>query len=290
MGLRTKFNLVMLASFILGMTGAGIVSNEVLQHNAREEILHTAGILMESAMAVRSYTVEEVRPLLAVQLKRDFLPQTVPAYAATRNIHNLRKKYPEYTYKEATLNPTNPASRATDWETTIVEYFRNNPDEIEIIGEHTTATGPMLYMARPIQINKDSCLACHGKINDAPETMLARYGNANGFGWKLKEVVGSQIVKVPMSLPLERADKTFITFMISLGAVFVGVFIVLNILLQFIVIQPVKNMSQIAHEVSMGKMDTAECEPKGKDEIASLAMSLNRMRRSLVNALKMLED
>ena len=75
MSLRTKFNLVMLAAFILGMLGAGVVSNNVLQNNAREEILHTAGILMESAMAVRSYTVNEIRPLLAVQIKRDFLTQ-----------------------------------------------------------------------------------------------------------------------------------------------------------------------------------------------------------------------
>ena len=72
MGLRLKFNLVMLAVFILGMLGAGVASNEVLQRNAREEVLHTAGILMESAMAVRSYTVDQIRPLLSVQIKRDF--------------------------------------------------------------------------------------------------------------------------------------------------------------------------------------------------------------------------
>ncbi len=290
MSLRTKFNLVMLAAFFLGMTGAGFVSNEVLQRNAREEILHTAGILMESAMAVRTYTVTEIRPLLSVQIKRDFLPQTVPAYAATTNIQNLRKKYPEYSYKEATLNPTNPASRATDWESTIIDYFRNDLKQQEIIGEHDTATGPMLYMARPIQIKNDNCLSCHGKVEDAPETMLARYGRANGFGWKLNEVVGSQIVSVPMSLSLARADNTFVTFMIALAIVFIGVFIILNLLLQFIVIQPMKKISSIAHDVSMGKMEVPECDTNGKDEIATLGRSFNRMRRSLTNAIAMLDD
>lgn len=290
MSLRSKFNLVMLAAFLLGMVGAGFVSYDVLQRNAREEILHTAGILMEGAMAIRTYTVKEIRPLLSVQLKRSFLPQTVPAYAATSNIKNLRQKYPEYTYKEATLNPTNPADRATDWESSIIDYFRNNETEKEIIGEHNTATGPMLYMARPIQIKDENCLTCHGIIEDAPETMLARYGQANGFGWKLNEVVGSQIVSVPMSLPLARAENTFYAFMLALAAVLVGVFIILNLLLQFIVIQPVKNLSAIAHDVSMGKMDVPECEAHGKDEIATLANSFNRMRRSLINALEMLDD
>jgi HAMP domain-containing protein len=290
MGLRTKFNLVILAVFIVGILGTGIVSYEVLQRNAREEILNTAGIIMQSAIAVRAYTVQEIRPLLSVQIKRDFLPQTVPAYAATTNIRNLRKKYPEYTYKEATLNPTNPASRATDWETTIVDYFRNNQDKQDIVGEHDTATGPMLYMARPIQINDPNCLTCHGKVDDAPETMLTRYGRANGFGWKMNEVVGAQIVNVPMALPLARADKTFITFMAALTAVFAGVFIILNLLLQYIVIQPVKQISAIAHDVSMGKMDVEECDARGNDEISSLAQSFNRMRRSLINALEMLGE
>lgn len=290
MSLRTKFNLVMLAAFLLGMTGAGFVSNEVLQRNAREEILHTAGILMEGAMAVRSYTVNEIRPLLKVQIKRNFLPQTVPAYAAMTNIQNLRTKYPEYTYKEATLNPTNPASRATDWESTVIDFFRNNLEQEEIIGERETATGPMLYMARPIQIKDENCLTCHGKVDDAPETMLARYGKANGFGWKQNEVVGSQIVSVPMSLPLARAENTFYTFMTALAIVFVVVFIILNLLLQYIVILPMQKISNIAHDVSMGKTDVPECETHGKDEIATLGNSFNRMRRSLTNALEMLDE
>lgn len=290
MGLRAKFNLVMLLVFLLGTVGVGFVSYNVLQDNARDEILHTAGIIMESAMAVRRYTVNEIRPLLSVQLKRGFLAQTVPAYAATSNLQILREKYPEYVYKEATLNPTNPASRATDWETSIVEYFRNNQDESQLVGDREAPTGRMLYMARPIQIRSEGCLSCHGKVADAPKTMLERYGKANGFGWKLNEIVGSQIVSVPMSIPLERAQNTFATFMISLVLVLLSAFILLNLLLEYIVIKPVKKLSEIAHDVSMGKVDEDQPELKGHDEIASLAKSFNRMRRSLRSAIDMLDE
>ena len=120
--------------------------------------------------------------------------------------------------------------------------------------------------------------------------MKARYGSANGFGWKLNEVVGSQIVSVPMSVPLARAQRTLWTFLAALGVVFAAVIVILNVLLDRIVIRPVKRMSAIAHDVSMGKLDAAECAPRGHDEIASLAESFNRMRRSLVNAMKMLEE
>jgi HAMP domain-containing protein len=290
MGLRAKFNLVMLLVTAVGMLSIGFIAYEVLQRNAREEILHTAGIMMESALSVRNYTVNEIRPLLDVQMTREFLPETVPAYAATRNINGLRKRYPEYTYKEATLNPTNPASRATEWESGVVEYFRNHQDAKELVGEQNTATGRSLYLARPIEVKSESCLSCHGSVADAPQTMLARYGKANGFGWKMHEIVGSQIVTVPMAVPLARAQKTLTAFMIAVGAVFAAIMLILNLLLHKIVIHPVKRMATIAHDVSMGKLDVEECSPRGKDEISVLAESFNRMRRSLVNAMQMLNS
>jgi protein-histidine pros-kinase len=290
MKLWLKFNLVFLVAFVISLAATGMISYKILQQNAREEVLHTAGIIMQGAMAVRSYTIDELRPLLKAGNPHKFLPQTVPAYAATTNVARLRKHYPEYTYKEATLNPTNPSSRATEWEAGMVEFFRNNDQKKQIVGEHMTATGQKLYMARPIRVKNEACLSCHGKVSDAPKAMLARYGESNGFGWKLNEVVGAQIVSVPMEVALARAQKTLTTFLLSTGAVLLFIVALLNILLYRIVIRPVRKMSTIAHEVSMGKMDMPEYELDGKDEVASLSRSFNRMRRSLVNAMKMIDD
>ncbi len=87
-------------------------------------------------------------------MKYSFLPQSVPAYSATEVLNGLRKKFPEYAYKEATLNPTNPRNRAVDWEADIVNQFRNSAEHAEIIGERDTPTGRSLYIARPIQIKR----------------------------------------------------------------------------------------------------------------------------------------
>jgi protein-histidine pros-kinase len=78
--------------------------------------------------------------------------------------------------------------------------------------------------------------------------------------------------------------------MAAVAATMAGMLMILNLLLHFVVIRPVCRMSRIAHEVSMGKLDTPECVPRGRDEIASLAESFNRMRRSLVNAMQMLNE
>jgi protein-histidine pros-kinase len=289
MKLMWKFNLVLLALFIFGFAVTGIISYGVLQANAREEILDNARVMMESALSSRSYTNTQIKPLLETQLRYSFLPQSVPAYAATEQFNDLRKKYPDYNYKEATLNPTNPRDRATDWEADVVGQFRNGQVKGELIGERETPTGKSLYLARPIQITNAACLACHNTVAEAPKTMIELYGPANGFGWKLNEIIGAQIVSVPSALPIQRANHTFKVFMLLLTLVLILTFILLNVMLHSIVIQRVKELSKLADEVSLGHLETAEFKTKSKDEIGVLTEALARMNKSLVQAIKMLE-
>jgi protein-histidine pros-kinase len=284
-----KFNLVLLALFIVGFAVTGFISYGVLQANAREELLDNARVMMESALSSRSYTNTQIKPLLETQLKYSFLPQSVPAYAATEQFNDLRKKYPDYNYKEATLNPTNPRDRATDWEADVVGQFRNGQVKGELIGERDTPTGKSLYLARPIQITNGACLACHNTVAEAPKTMVELYGPANGFGWKLNEIIGAQIVSVPSALPIQRANHTFKVFMLLLTLVLILTFILLNVMLHSIVIQRVKELSKLADEVSLGHLETAEFKTKSKDEIGVLTEALARMNKSLVQAIKMLE-
>lgn len=234
MGLRLKLNLVLLLVTLLCMAGISLYTNKILQNNAREEVLGKARIMMQSAKAVRQYTVNEIRPLLVVQQKRKFIPQTVPSYAAHSYIKELQRDFPEFYYKEATLNPTNPVDRATEWESDIVNYFRNNDAIKEAIGERETATGRFLYLGHPIKITNEACLTCHSKPSNAPKTLIDTYGSNNGFGWKHNEIVGAQLVSVPMAVPLERAQDMFYLLIAALAGVFIVLLAALNIVLTLI--------------------------------------------------------
>ncbi len=290
MGLRLKFNLVLLAVFMIGLGVSGYISYNLLQNNARDEVLRNAGVMMEAALSMRAYTVSQVRPNLVVK-EDEFLPQSVPAFAATEIMNQLRKKYPDYSYKEATLNPTNPRDKAVEWETDIVNDFRNNPGKHpEISGMRNTPTGPSLYLARPFQIKDPACLVCHTTAEIAPASMVKLYGPNNGFGWKLNEVIGAQVVSVPMSLPVENANRAFYTFMASLTGVFVALFIILNLMLSMLIVRPITRMSQAADEISTGNMEIEEFGESGKDEVALLARSFNRMRRSLEKAISLIDS
>lgn len=288
MGLRLKFNIVLVLVFFLGFLVAGWISYELLQRNARGEIVRNARVMMEAALAIRGFTSKEVRPQLEPLMQTTFLPQSVPAYAATETMGALRKNYPEYGYKEATLNPTNPRNRASDWEVDIVTAFRNHRDNPEIVGERETPTGRSMFVARPIRVDP-GCLVCHSTPAVAPKSMVALYGEVNGFGWKLNEVIGAQVVSVPTALPIHNANRAFVTFMGSLAAVFLFVFIALNVMLNSMIVRPIRDMARAADEVSTGNFELPEFQAKAQDEIGVLGASFNRMRRSLEKAMKMLE-
>ena len=290
LSIAARFNLVFVSLFAVGFIAAGFVADSLLQHSARQETLQNARLLMEAAMSVRGYTAGQIAPLLRNQMKYQFHPQSVPSYSAVETMNVILKSYPEFSYKEATLNPTNLRDKASDWEADIVQTLRRSADLKEFTGERDTPTGRSLYIARPMQIRDPACLACHTTAAEAPKTMVDIYGPNNGFGWKLNEIIGAQVVSVPMTVPLQRANDIFRTFMLSLLGVFVAVFIALNVMVHLFVTRRIKHLAGIADQVSMGKFEAAEVDVRGNDEISALGRSFNRMRTSLASAMKMLDE
>jgi protein-histidine pros-kinase len=363
MRLLMKFSLVYVLVFGLGLGAAGYLFYGQLRRNAREQVVYQARIMMETALAMRNYTTEQVRPSFsdasqredeeagivqelcakrtvlraamerriaaeraaaervraersgesaapapATRLARDeamadpflelcarkgagrrsFRPQTVPAYAATEIFGYLSKRYPEFTYKEATLNPTNPRDRAVDWEEDIIKAFRNRPELTAFDGERTSARGPSLFLARPMRAGK-SCLECHSTPSAAPPEMVALYGTANGFGWRENEVIAAQVVSVPVAVTVAMADRAFRQVATSVVVVAAVTLILLNLVLFLTVIRPVSRFAALADEISKGNMDVPEIPVSGRDEISVLGEAFNRMRRSLAAAMNLLE-
>src|SRR5580658_924604 len=291
MKIALKFNLALLLVFALTLSAAYVVARRLLELNARVNVQENARIMMRSALAIRTYTETQIKPLLDGQNHYKFLPQTVPSYSATEYFNSLvaSPDLRDYAYKEATLNPTNPRDRAVEWELDVVNRFRQHPELTELVGERNGEFGASLYLAHPLQIKDPACLACHSTVSAAPQTMIDMYGTANGFGWKPDEIVGAQVVSVPQSVAIKRADAIVSKILYLLAGLFVVLFITLNIMLSTLVIRPIKKLGGIADQVSLGKMDAPEFPAQGSDEMAALGQSFNRMRRSLAEAIHMLD-
>lgn len=289
MGLRTKFNLVMITAFLIGLGVAAFLAREITTEEAKRQMLNEATLIMRNGTAVRSYTQNEIRPLISDQMAVRFLPHSVPSWSAQTVFRQIQKDFPDYSYKEAALNPTNPSDRATNWELDIINVFKRDSTLTEFVATRDTPTGQFLTFSRPFRLTDRSCLSCHSTPAAAPATMVDLYGNSNGFGWVLNDVIGAQIVSVPMSVALSRANHSLLAFMAALSAVFLVMLVLLNVLMHFFILRPVQQITALARDVSAGKTDVAEYEVKGRDEIASLGRSFNLMHRSLQNAIRMLE-
>lgn len=291
MKLLAEFNLILIVVF--GICGLVIarVSYSYLIDNARSVAMEKAELLLASARSVRDYTAEDLSPLLQQnpRYRTHFLAETIPFFGATTTFNRLRKDYPDYAYKEAALNPTNPEDRASDWEADIIQWLRDHPNEPEEIGNRSTPTGVALYIARPVETTTE-CLECHSTPAAAPKGMIFAYGPDHGFGWKNHEIVGAQIVSVPLSVPEANADRAYrrlllflvLTMMLTIAALDAGVF--------WFVIRPLRKVSESADRASRGEKNVPATGLNGKDEIATVAASFNRMQVSLAKALKMLEE
>ena len=289
MKLLTKFNLILLVLFGIGGLIISQVTYRFLIDNARREVLREAELMMASAKAVRDYTASDLAPLLEQnpQHKTKFLAETVPAFGAISTFNKLRQKYPDYTYREATINPTNPEHRAADWEADVIGFLRDHPEQKQVTGERETAIGPVMYLAMPIAADPP-CLECHSRPALAPPAMIVNYGSNNGFGWKPGSIVAAQIVSVPMALPVQNAKQAFHVLLICLVITLIATIVVLDTAVYFIVIRPLKLVSDTADRVSKGEMNLPSVPVNGSDEIASVTASFNRMQLSLVKAFKML--
>jgi len=291
MKLLAKFNLVLILVFGVGMLLISHYAYVFLMKNAQQQVLQQAELMAASASATKDYTADQVSPILekTPQNTSDFLPQTIPFYATIVTFKNLRSSYPDYVLREAALNPTNLDDRATEWEADLINYFRDHPTETQHVGERTTPTGQMLYIAAPVTAAQ-GCLQCHGDASIAPQAMIRHYGPEHGFGWKQNQIAAAQIVSVPMSVPIAMANKGFHDLLIGLGAVFILTIVLIDIAMYLIVIRPLRRVSANADVISKGEIDLPPLAITGKDEIAEVTASFNRMHTSLIKAFEMLNS
>jgi len=288
-GLRLKFNIILAVCYLLGLGLSIYPFYQISRREAMEQLQSQIDVLRAQALSIRRYTSEEIQPLLAEHSSVQFLPQTVPSFSAQTTFRNFRGFYPQFFYKEAALNPTNPADLARDWEREVIEKLRANPDLTKDISFQTIDNRSHYTATYPLVIRDESCLVCHSTPDRAPTSMVALYGSKNGFGWKLNETIGAQIISVPMDIAEGSIWRNLGLFVGTSSIIFLVLMALLNILLNRYVISPVTRMAKTAEAVSMGDASIAEFEYPGSDEIASLSRSFNRMRRSLDSALKMLE-
>jgi HAMP domain-containing protein len=287
MSLLVRLNAVLIvACAVVGVIADRLCAAQI-RANARRQVLGTATLMLDSALASREYTAKQIDPLLVGRMQKTFLPQSIPFYAATQTIAALRELHPNFTYKEATLDPFDPSDLASNWQADIIGQFRNHPALKALEGERTTPLGRSLFLARPIRA-APGCLDCHGSPNVAPASLIKRYGRHNGFGWQPNEVMAAEIVSVPFAEADQAAKHLYGVVTAGIVGALVVLLAAINVSVYWLILRPLRRMTHQIDEVSLGQLTEETFTVRGGGELAALGAAFARMCKSLDKALKMI--
>jgi len=282
-GLRlgTKFSIVLLIVLVFAVALSTITLWQVLQVQAENDVAARAEVLLGMINSVRSYTSDHVRPLLADTLatETDFTPERVPAFSARATFETLRQdpRYAEFLFREASLNPQNPLNRADAFESDLLAEFESNPGADELSGFRTRDGERLFYIARPLTVGSASCLECHGDPAAAPSSLIATYGDQNGFGWQEDQLIAAQVIYVPAQTVLDDARDSMLVLLAVFIGVSVGILLLINFWLKPSVISPVTEIAKIAELISEGSLDAPACADQDLGDVAARGDEIGKL-------------
>lgn len=275
---------ILILSLIAGAGGIYFI----LRHRALEAAADKARLMLVTALAIRAYTTEQIQPDLPQFTTDKFHAATVPSFAAQTVYRKVQTNFPAYTYREPALNPTNPADRATPFEVELINKFRSDAEIPELHGVRSNDGASVFYLARPIKITQEACLACHSTPDRAPAAMLAKYGSANGFGWTLNETIGIQTLTVPVEQELRSAMEVAVLVAGGLLLLFLVIYWALTASLNMAVVRPLVALARAADVASKSGEPGVKMPRSGAEEIRTLTEAIERLRASLFKALNQL--
>jgi protein-histidine pros-kinase len=289
MRLQNNFSMTLGISFLMSFVVVAAMLYRGAVRQAEGETMRDARMVLAAATAASTYVSERITPLLTAVSPEGFASESVPSYATQAIMKRFEAGYPEYSYRETALDPTNLNDLPHVWETEIIQRFREDPALTELSGERTERAQQLMYIAQPIRADA-GCLPCHGDPKKAPAALLATYGPSHGFGWKQGEVIGATFISVPKSERLAFALSSVFWFLIALGCVLILALMVTVSMVQRAVADPVRRLAEQAERLSVGEHDAAEIVTEGAAEFRSLAGAINRLHRSLSLLLKDVEE
>lgn len=282
--LATRFNWLVLAFYFGSLLIATPMAYYIARGQAYDAASQELRLLVNMVKAVRAYVADDVRPAL---LKANFFhtPAISSTVATALVARRFLEKEPAYYIKVASDNPLNPKNKADELELELLERYRADPSLSEIVVRGELSGKPYLVSASPSH-NKQSCLGCHGKPQDAPTAIKAAYGVSSGYNYGAEgEVVGVAVVAVPAGHIEAIAMRRSLAVIALVTIVFTIFFVAANVLMKRSVIKPLTEITAVAQAVSQGDIDH-KISVDRNDEIGALAHALELMRRSVVTMLR----
>lgn len=116
----------------------------------------------------------------------------------------------EMYYKLASENPRNPVNKSDPLEAKLIKMFNERRDMKDYHEVITLDGKKYLYYAIPFLENRQACLRCHGKREDAPLGLQALYPGEGGFNEKVGHIRAIESIRAPLNKELGFVGSVFV--------------------------------------------------------------------------------
>lgn len=284
-----RFGLILFLIFIITLPIITTIMYYFFRENAMREVADKAVLAINYMESLRKYIGKELRPAVNRDMPGKFMLEGQVGFYILRKVaHNLQEVQPYYMYKQASDNPLAPENKADYYEKQILMFFSNDPNLKELTGLRKDRGSPLYYIARPVRVDRDECMRCHGDPLFAPKEQVEKYGTATGYNYRKDAVVGTNIIYVPASVPISIAMRSTIAVAIVFTVLFVLLYLIITLLIKKSIISPIEHFVSVANQVSKGQFDN-KFEVNTQDELKVLAEAFTRMKTSLVMMMDMMK-
>lgn len=289
MGIRAKFIIIISVLSLLATIAIGYTSYMLSRQNALADAKSKGEMLFSYINASSKFFSKYQKPRIdeLVTDKDKFIPELMSRFVVTRMEYDLFSETQKgYQFKQATIDPLWPDNKADAEELKIIQYFASNPSAKNKEGIIERDGEQFFYAAKPVRIEQDFCLDCHGTPDTAPKEQQDIYGTEHGYNWKLNDTVSASMVYVSITHALATAQQSALKiFFIGIGCLLVTI-ICIWVFLDRGVVGPIIRLSETAKNISIGKNLCDSAHSDTKDEIGVLANSIDRLRISVNKLLK----
>lgn len=301
MSLKQRFLIVL--SLTMGILG--IFFAVLLSMNLRDQLVtdteHKASLILSQAEAIQNYVATVLRPTMYKRLHADaFILEAMSTSYVTRKIMSSLGFQDEHIrYRRVAVGARNPDYEADSFERAVMERFAADP-ALTRIEEITHYNGEEAFLAaRPVRFQA-SCLRCHGRPSDAPKALLARYGDERGFWRQSGELVGLDMVIVPVGSALGQIKGKTVGFLSLFAVGLTGFYLTIQLFFDRLVVANLRRVTDVLRhyfpqEAVPAPNPTQTLGPHDEIEeiytgIETLAARLKEARENIEQYARNLED